>query len=379
MQNNLIAILLGIGALQGAFITIILLFLKKGNAKANVALAFLVFSITGIIFQNFIVFSDVYKAVPHLSLVFYPMNRLIGPAFYFFVIFLIYPNRSFRLYDLLHLVPFIIKLYQHWPFYGLTSVEKIGVIDYLFFTSREITTEQLTSVLISKGHALIYLVVSIVILRRAEVNFMSQSSNTLVSFIGWLKKFTCIFAFFVLLTMTGSTIFFFAGLNIFGLEAYIHIINTLFIHLIAISAIQQPEKLFFVFSDLRLKPNGEKQKTLQNPAIDNLLQLMEREKPYLDPDLKIHNIAVALDQAPYSVSQQINQQLGLNFYDFVNKYRVEEFKKRVDSDEYNNLTLLGIALDVGFNSKASFNRVFKKQTGMTPSEYMNTKKVAESR
>src|SRR5688500_12272310 len=107
MQNSFIAILLGIGALQGAFITSILLFFKKGNIKANIALAVLVFSITGIVFQNFIVFSDLYKAAPHLTLLFYPMNRLIGPAFFFFVIFLIYPNRSFRLYDLLHLIPFL--------------------------------------------------------------------------------------------------------------------------------------------------------------------------------------------------------------------------------------------------------------------------------
>jgi AraC-like DNA-binding protein len=375
MQHTFIAVLLGFGALQGVFITVILLFFKKGNVKANVALTLLVFSITGIIFQNFIVFSDLYKDAPHLTLVFYPMNKLIGPSFYFFVIFLINPNRSFKYYDLFHLVPFLYKLYEHLPFYALSSAEKIGFIDYFFFTSRVIPLEALTSVLIAKGHTLVYLVVSIAFLRRYEVNFMDHSSNTLIGFIGWLKRFTSVFAFFVVLAMAGSTILFLKGLNIYSLEAYIHIVNTVFIHFIAIAAIQQPEKLFFVFADVGMKSNGEKQKTLQNIPIEHLLQLMENGKPYLNPDLKIHNIATALEQPPYSVSQQINQQLGLNFYDFVNKYRVEEFKKRVDSEQYNNLTLLGIALDVGFNSKASFNRVFKKHTGMTPSEYLNKKRT----
>jgi AraC-like DNA-binding protein len=203
---------------------------------------------------------------------------------------------------------------------------------------------------------------------------MNHSSNTLIGFIGWLKRFAGLFASFVLIAMIGSTILFYADLNIYSLEAYVHIINTFFIHFIAIAAIQQPEKIFFVFADPEIRINGEKQKNLQNIPIEHLLELMEHGKPYLNPDLKIHNIAAALDQPPYSVSQQINQQLGLNFYDFINKYRVEEFKRRVDSGDYNNLTLLGIALDVGFNSKASFNRVFKKHTGMTPSEYLGSRK-----
>src|SRR5689334_23224079 len=126
MQNSFIAILLGIGALQGAFITVILLFFKKGNIKANLALTLMVFSITGIIFQNFIVFSGIYKEAPHLTLIFYPMAKLIGPSFLFFVIFLIYPNRSLKWYDLLHLIPFLSKLYQHFPYYALSGAEKTG-------------------------------------------------------------------------------------------------------------------------------------------------------------------------------------------------------------------------------------------------------------
>src|SRR5687767_3897203 len=129
MQNTLIAILLGFGVLQGAFISFILLFLKKGNIKANIALMALVFSITSIIFQNFIVFSGVYKMTPHLSMPFLPMNGLIGPTFYFFVLFLIYPNRSFKLYDLLHSIPFFILVFRHSWFYNLSAADTISVIE----------------------------------------------------------------------------------------------------------------------------------------------------------------------------------------------------------------------------------------------------------
>jgi AraC-like DNA-binding protein len=65
----------------------------------------------------------------------------------------------------------------------------------------------------------------------------------------------------------------------------------------------------------------------------------------------------------------INETLNQNFYDFINKYRVEEFKKRLKGEDALNYPLYGHAVDCGFSSKSSFHEVFKKHTGLTPSQY----------
>ena len=80
-------------------------------------------------------------------------------------------------------------------------------------------------------------------------------------------------------------------------------------------------------------------------------------------------MAEALSVSPHNLSEMINTQLGKNFYDFVNGYRVEEVQRRLVDPGSAHLTVLALGLEAGFNSKSSFNAVFKKHTKMTPSQY----------
>ena len=110
-------------------------------------------------------------------------------------------------------------------------------------------------------------------------------------------------------------------------------------------------------------------------AIDKhneLLELMKNEKPYLNPKLTLTELAQSLSVSSNHLSQIINQYEQVNFHDFVNKYRVEEFIKRAQSNKY--FSILAHALDSGFNSKSSFNSVFKKIKSETPSQYMASSK-----
>lgn len=98
---------------------------------------------------------------------------------------------------------------------------------------------------------------------------------------------------------------------------------------------------------------------------------MESEKPYTNIDLTLKDLACVLDTYPHYVTQVLNTVFNQNFFDYVNTYRVEEAQKRLLDPEFKNLTILAIAYDCGFNSKSTFNRIFKQKTGQTPSEYKN--------
>jgi AraC-like DNA-binding protein len=99
-----------------------------------------------------------------------------------------------------------------------------------------------------------------------------------------------------------------------------------------------------------------------------LLELMKNEKPFLNPKLTLAELAESLDVSSNHLSQIINQYEEVNFHDFVNKYRVEEFIQKVQSN--NSYSLLAHAYDSGFNSKSTFNSVFKKLKSATPSQYI---------
>jgi AraC-like DNA-binding protein len=99
---------------------------------------------------------------------------------------------------------------------------------------------------------------------------------------------------------------------------------------------------------------------------------MIEKKPFLDCNLSLTELAESLGIFNHYLTQVLNDELNQNFYDFINSYRIEEFKKLLLDKKYNRYTLYAIALEAGFNSKSTFNRIFKNFTGLTPSQYKNT-------
>ncbi|MBT7093837.1 MAG: helix-turn-helix transcriptional regulator, partial [Bacteroidetes bacterium] len=107
-----------------------------------------------------------------------------------------------------------------------------------------------------------------------------------------------------------------------------------------------------------------------NPEEAKLItELMNTQKPYLNPDLDLNKLSDLAKLNPKITSRIINHDLHMNFYEFVNKHRVEEFKQRLQQSNCDQFTLLGHAFECGFNSKSTFNHIFKKNTGQTPREY----------
>lgn len=102
-----------------------------------------------------------------------------------------------------------------------------------------------------------------------------------------------------------------------------------------------------------------------------LLRYMENNNAYTNPRLTLNDLAAKMKVPSHTLSRVINEGFEKNFFDFVNSYRIEDFKRRVDDPKNRHFTLLSLAYEVGFNSKTAFNRSFKKMTGQTPSEYYN--------
>jgi len=159
---------------------------------------------------------------------------------------------------------------------------------------------------------------------------------------------------------------------------FFDIVDLLFlglIYFISYKALSQPQ----MFQDVnKLLPKPEKLvKYAGSNLSDNKLEgiqikleaLMLTEKPYLKGDLSINELADKLQVSRQYITQVINEKMNCNFNDYINTFRVEEFKVRAKDIKYKNYTLLALALDSGFNSKTSFNTIFKKQTGMTPSQF----------
>ena len=101
----------------------------------------------------------------------------------------------------------------------------------------------------------------------------------------------------------------------------------------------------------------------------DLINVMKKDMLYLDGKLSIQDVSDKLNIPRQYISEVLNEHMNTNFQDFINEYRVEEFVNRLKNDQNNNLTLLGIATDVGFNSKSTFNAIFKKFKGVTPTQF----------
>ena len=163
--------------------------------------------------------------------------------------------------------------------------------------------------------------------------------------------------------------------NAYGIELdYIGLtcLSTL-IYSIIITAIKEPN---VVFSEIELEEEKENvpQIKTESKDLNNIYSYMKSEKPYLIPDLKLISLANDLNLSVHKLSYILNNEINQNFYDFINSYRIEEAKEKLLDPKLAGFTILAIAQESGFNSKASFNRIFKNVTGLTPSAFIKQQK-----
>jgi len=110
--------------------------------------------------------------------------------------------------------------------------------------------------------------------------------------------------------------------------------------------------------------------------VSKIIMAMENEKAYQETELSLQSLAEKLGCPPYQVSQAINDGMNKNFYDLVNSYRVEEAKRLLLQPKNRNYTVLAVGFEAGFNSKTTFNTVFKKFTGLTPTDFRERQQIS---
>lgn len=119
-------------------------------------------------------------------------------------------------------------------------------------------------------------------------------------------------------------------------------------------------------------PKPKARPEVEPQHLERLRLAMERDRLYRNPTLTLPDLADHVGLTPNAVSACLNSGLGTSFNDFVNGHRLAEVKQRLLTDDVEKLTILGIAYDAGFNSKTTFNRVFKESTGLSPKSFRNT-------
>jgi len=136
----------------------------------------------------------------------------------------------------------------------------------------------------------------------------------------------------------------------------------------------QYQKVIFE-TDAEIENTRKKKALLDDQNVrfytNQLIDHLTKEKPYLDAGLSLRSLAEQINIRPDQLSWLLNEGIGKNFNEFINHYRIENFKSLAKDPENTKLTIMGLAYDSGFNSKTVFNTYFKKETGLTPSQYMN--------
>lgn len=367
-------ILFLVGATHSFFFSF--LFLGKKLALAPYRILVFFFLINGLLLlDHYFELIELNIRYPHLLGLTYTLPILIGPLLYFYTISIINQNILKRK-ALIHLAPFIIlTLYFLFDYYFLSAKEKL---DY-FYRESQIETSipiYLTEVCLNFSIP-IYTVLSLLKLNKHENTVRQYYSDIEVKNLKWLKLVMLFFMGISIIILATNLFSDLIPLMDFLIgDSIIYSALAVSIFYIGYFGIKQkivfPETLAPIMK-AHSKKDQYKKSGLRSQEYDKylvrLLNLMKIEKPYLNPKLSLKDLSAQMDLSENKLSQLINEGLNKKFYDFVNEYRVEEVKRKIEANENQKYSLLGIAYDCGFNSKSSFNRVFKEVTGKTPSEY----------
>jgi len=303
-----------------------------------------------------------------------PFILLHGPVLWFYIKSLTDQNFGFRPVYVLHFFPFLIMVsVLGVNVYSLPAEQKIELIN----------SETITEILIYKIFVIAiaistmgYFYWGFAMVQRYKRKIKTYFSHVENIDLSWLQSL--LVAALILYGVVNSAyiVDFFYPIASFGMLQFLSFVfGAVYIVFLGFFGLRQGN----LFATQKINLNLEEAiRQPDNPSslpekekkfIYTLQNYMNEYKPYLNSGLTINKLSRELDVTPEYLSKIINKHLNKNFFDFINYYRVDEFKKLCRDDSNENITLIGLAYESGFNSKATFNRVFKNITGTTPGAY----------
>lgn len=359
---DLPAILCLLGVAQGLLLALVLFTRKRGNRSANQSLAAIAVVISLTVGATILSYAHYNQVYPHLGRITHPLIFLGAPLLFLYVKALVSKERSGKMV-VLHFVPAVLVGLYLMPFYMQTAEYKRSTLpsaDWYYVRSGLVITQ-----------FLIYLVLIVVMLARYSQKVRAQGSpfEKAVRF-----QIRCLVVSFFALWIVGISRYavdLFVPAFMRETALIVPLGATIVVYILAYLALRNSE----VLNEEPL-PEKKYDKSTLTPErseryLKRLRDAMEREKLYTDGSLTLQKLSVKLSIPVQHLSQVVNEQLDQNILEFINMYRVEEVKRRLADASLRHLSILAIAEDVGFNSKSSFNAVFKKHTNVTPSEFRN--------
>ena len=347
---------------------ILLLFLKKEKQTADYLLIGWLVILVVHLFLSYIEYTEIAYKYPHTLGLIFPLPLLHGLFLYLYASELTFSSILKSKTIFLHLLPFLFLIVAAIPFYGLSASQKIEIFQQQGQGYEWYTITQLILISIS---GLAYSVATLLKIKKYRERLLNYFSNT------EKKKLECVEYAAIGLSVIWIVAVFFAPPIIFTAV-------TIFVLFIGIFGINQATVFY---SDTTIEPVVVSEKTteklpeqekyartgLENEEAEKLMirleALMQTEKPFTESELTLKDLAGMLDCSPNHLSQVINSMYGKTFYHYINSYRVKEFLEKTALPENKKFTFLALAYDCGFNSKTTFNKYFKLETGKTPSEY----------
>lgn len=367
-----------------------LLITKKSKSLPDKILAAWLFVIGIHLLLFYLSISGKLFQYPWLLGIHMPLPLLHGPFLFLYTATLTSGVHSLQKKDLLHFAPAIVCYMYLLPFFLEPAAEKIFV-----FKNKGVGHE--TFVLVNSSaitlSGIVYVVWSIILLRRHRRSIMDQFSYTEKINLEWLQYLVFGIALIWVFVIADNDRWIFStavlfvifigyfGIKQVGIFTHGNTINTGEME----NASPETNTEIKEFTTVPGGEQDEQKKKYSKSGLTaesadelhkNLLALLANEKPFKESELTLVNLAERLNTVPNYLSQIINEREGKNFYDFINTLRIEEFKKVVTDPGNQKFSFLGLAYDCGFNSKSSFNKYFKKITGLSPTEYLKQAELA---
>ncbi len=354
-------------AFIGVFISIVLNLRKRSNKTANLLMSAFVLIHSFFIIHLGLYFMNYEYYLPHILYMSTGFSFLYGPLIYFYFK-RVALNYHFRIIDIWHLVPTVLLVVLLFPIYNLPEEEKLRIV---------VHEERPYLTLISITKLISLLVYGTLVIRMYLKSIKKNGYFSKIVFV-WQRNIV-IFCSVYIIAYTIYSILIIQ--HIFsGFLFYFQIVAmALLVLYVSYTAFVQPS----IFGNLKsfrskysevydkYKKSGLT-KSLSLELKGKLLYLLNEERIYRQNDITLQKLAESLETTRHNASQIINEHFDLNFFELINKYRIEEAKELLKGERDKNFTIIDVAYEVGFNNKVTFNKSFKKYNQITPSEYIKS-------